>query len=59
MIKMKRDNTSPECGGTGEDRAGYEEQEDGETEAQQRDGVQSHSGFNKEIIKNKISIFIN
>ena len=54
MINMKRDITRPQCGGPGEDRAGYEEQEDGETEAQERDGVQSHSGFNKEIIKNKI-----
>ena len=42
-VVVHRHPARPQGGGPGEDAAGDQQQQDGEAEAQQREGVQSHS----------------
>ena len=42
-VVVHRHPAWPQGGGAGEDNAGDQQEQDGETQTQQRDGVQSHS----------------
>ena len=48
-VVVHRHPARPQGGGAGEDAAGDQQEGDGETQAQQREVVQSHSGRKEEL----------